>query len=143
MPIRYISKGKGKKRRVIPIRPMKGVSVRSVSLQPTVIGKINKEQISLLNRGESATFSKALNKIVIRAKKDPDLVNQIIAYEEGGLNDQNTLELFARLIKSGMVWKLQGHYGRMATDLINKEIISKDGKILKSAEQIRMESGYD
>ncbi len=71
MAIRYISKGKGKNRKSFPIRPKKkGVSVRSVSLRPSAVVKVNKEQIKLLNRGEPATFSKALNQVIIRAKRD-------------------------------------------------------------------------
>lgn len=71
MAIRYISKGKGKNRKTFPIRPKKkGVTVRSVSLQPSAVVKVNKEQIKLLNRGEPATFSKALNQVIIRAKRE-------------------------------------------------------------------------
>jgi len=71
MAVRYISKGKGKNRKTFPIRPKKkGVTVRSVSLQPSAVVKVNKEQIKLLNRGEPATFSKALNQVIIRAKRD-------------------------------------------------------------------------
>jgi len=70
MAIRYISKGKGKNRKSFPIIPKKGVSVRSVSLKPTAVQKINKEQGRLLNKGETANFSKALNSVVMRAKRD-------------------------------------------------------------------------
>jgi len=70
LAIRYISKGKGKNRKVIPFsNRKKGVSVRSVSLQPKAVLKINKEQIKLLNTGQSSTFSKALNTVVMRAKR--------------------------------------------------------------------------
>jgi len=70
MAVRFISKGKGKNRKSFPIKPKRGVSVRSVSLQPSSIAKVNKEQIKLLNRGTPATFSKALNQVVMRAKRD-------------------------------------------------------------------------
>ncbi len=71
MAVRFISKGKGRKRKSFPIKPKKrGVSVRSVSLQPSSVAKVNKEQIKLLNRGVPATFSKALNQVIIRAKRD-------------------------------------------------------------------------
>jgi len=230
MVTRFITKGKGKNRKSFPITPKKkGVTVRSVSLQPSVVGKVNREQIKILNRGETATFSKALNQVVMRARRDgipiydthvnsndrrkpyhmwivkhpekgdkikgsdtivmaehygqaiddmitiwnkekrmkktigypqvqgtadksfrfkrssskvPD-VTKIIAFESGDLNTQGTLELFADLIKSGTVWNLQGSYGRMAESFIENEIISKEGKILKDAEQLRMEEGFD
>jgi len=71
MAIRYITKGKGKNRKTFPIRPKKkGVTVRSVSLRPSAVVKVNREQIKLLNRGEPATFSKALNQVIIRARRE-------------------------------------------------------------------------
>lgn len=51
--------------------------------------------------------------------KNPD-VEQIIAYENGELTPKETVELFQGLIDSGLVWKLQGHYGRMAIALIQE-----------------------
>ncbi len=47
-----------------------------------------------------------------------DLTSQIIAYEEGELEEQEMIELFQTLINNGMAWTLQGHYGRTATQLI-------------------------
>ncbi|MEZ6052410.1 MAG: hypothetical protein R3C02_13630 [Planctomycetaceae bacterium] len=47
-----------------------------------------------------------------------DLINQLIAYEEGDLSETDTIALFQQLIDDGSVWKLQGHYGRMAHQLI-------------------------
>jgi len=47
-----------------------------------------------------------------------DLVTTIVAYESGELDEQDTIDLFQSLIDSGMAWKLQGHYGRTAADLI-------------------------
>jgi len=70
MAIRFISKGKGRKRKSFPIRPKKGVTVRSVSLRPNAVVKVNKEQIRLINKGQPATFSKALNEVITRAKRD-------------------------------------------------------------------------
>lgn len=61
-----------------------------------------------------------------------DLVGQIMAYEEGELSTEDTLNLFSHLIKSGKAWSLQGSYGRTATALINAGYIDKTGKILKT-----------
>lgn len=47
-----------------------------------------------------------------------DQVDKIIAYEQGELDDEGTIELFQELINSGLAWKLQGHYGRTAVALI-------------------------
>jgi hypothetical protein len=46
-------------------------------------------------------------------------VDFIMAYEAGELGEKAIIEGFQMLINSGMVWQLQGHYGRMATALIN------------------------
>jgi hypothetical protein len=56
------------------------------------------------------------------------LVDKIIAYEQGEIDEAGILQLFAELIRSGMAWTLQGHYGRTARALINAEYISEDGK---------------
>lgn len=47
-----------------------------------------------------------------------ELLDQIMAYEEGSLDDEETLQLFQELINTGLVWNLQGSYGRTARDLI-------------------------
>ena len=63
------------------------------------------------------------------------VIDQIIAYEQGGLDDQETLALFAELIKSGQVWSLQGHYGRAAAALIDGGWIDQQGNVLREAEE--------
>jgi len=60
------------------------------------------------------------------------LVDMIIAYETGELPTEDTLELFAKLVKTGRAWSLQGHYGRTAQTLIDEGYISKKGEILKN-----------
>ena len=47
------------------------------------------------------------------------ILNQVIAYEQGELDEEGILELFQELINSGMAWKLQGSYGRTAKALID------------------------
>jgi hypothetical protein len=46
-------------------------------------------------------------------------IDQIIAFENGELNEDGVVSLLQDLIDSGMVWKLQGFYGRTARDLID------------------------
>lgn len=60
-----------------------------------------------------------------------DLVLEIMDYESGELSDNQTIDLFARLINSGMAWQLQGHYGRTAKALIEAGYIDKQGNVLK------------
>ena len=62
------------------------------------------------------------------------LINMIIAYETGELEADQTLDLFAELIKTGQAYKLQGHYGRTAEALIEQGYIDRQGNILKTTE---------
>ena len=72
-----------------------------------------------------------------------DLVTQIMLYESGELDYEDTLNLFSKLITSGKAWSLQGHYGRTAKQIIELNLISKDGKItqhgLDSIENVKQE----
>jgi hypothetical protein len=47
-----------------------------------------------------------------------DLATKIVQYEQDELDGLETIKLFQELIDNGMAWKLQGHYGRTAVDLI-------------------------
>lgn len=52
-----------------------------------------------------------------------DLVNAIIAYEAGELDDVEVVELFQSLVDSGLAWKLQGHYGRTASAFMRAGLV--------------------
>jgi len=45
-------------------------------------------------------------------------VQDIIDYEEGAMEWERMVEFFQEMIDSGIVWNLQGSYGRMAHRLI-------------------------
>ncbi|MBP8282299.1 MAG: hypothetical protein KAX46_00025 [Chromatiaceae bacterium] len=47
-----------------------------------------------------------------------DLVSQMMAFEEGELDLEETVALFQKLINNGQAWTLQGFYGRTAARLI-------------------------
>lgn len=59
------------------------------------------------------------------------LFNELMAYEEGELDSTEIVQLFSKLIKSGMAWQLQGMYGRQAMTLINSGYLDKEGNILE------------
>lgn len=53
----------------------------------------------------------------------PPNVDDIMAYEDGRLDTDETLALFQRLVDSGMAWQLQGSYGRTAAELIRRGLV--------------------
>jgi len=65
---------------------------------------------------------------------ETDLVDLLIAYETGELNQTQTAALFQRLVDSGLIWLLQGSYTREARRLIEA------GQVIVSDEAL--EAGY-
>jgi hypothetical protein len=52
------------------------------------------------------------------------MVSDIIAYENGEMDEEEVISLFQELVDTGMVWVLQGHYGRTAQALLDAGEIS-------------------
>lgn len=53
-----------------------------------------------------------------------DIVEKIIAYESGEMDEQEAIQFFQEILDSGMVWQLQGSYQRTARHLIEKKLIN-------------------
>jgi hypothetical protein len=51
------------------------------------------------------------------------LVDQLIAYEEGQVTEDEQIALFQHLIDTGTCWHLEGHYHRVAATLIEAGLI--------------------
>lgn len=62
--------------------------------------------------------------------------DQLIAYENGELDAKETLDLFSRLMKSGVVWQLQGSYGRAAQAMILCGLITPDGVLTDFGQEV-------
>lgn len=57
------------------------------------------------------------------------MIDDIVAYENGELDEDATVALFQRLVDTGLVWTLQGHYGRTAVTLYKAGLITdEDGE---------------
>ena len=53
-----------------------------------------------------------------------NLTERIVLYEQGELDEQQTIQLFQELVDSGMIMRLQGHYGRLAAQLLEAGLIT-------------------
>ena len=62
--------------------------------------------------------------------------NEIMDYEEGKLDEAETLQMFAKLIESGLAWQLQGHYGRTASAMIKGGLITDRGELTAYARDL-------
>ena len=52
------------------------------------------------------------------------LVEQLIAYEEGQLTEDQEIAFFEHLVETGTCWQLQGHYQRVAATLMEAGLIN-------------------
>jgi hypothetical protein len=50
------------------------------------------------------------------------VLEKIVKYESGLMEEKEFLMFFQCLINSGLVWQLQGHYGRVASNLIDEGV---------------------
>ena len=51
------------------------------------------------------------------------LVDQLIAYEEGQITQDEEVAFFKHLVETGVCWQLSGHYQREAATLIEAGLI--------------------
>ena len=63
--------------------------------------------------------------------RNGELTNQIIAYENGEMTYDEVLDFFQGLVDNGLAWQLQGHYGRMAANLIQEGEISAPSQVVE------------
>lgn len=62
-------------------------------------------------------------------KRKYDVVDAISRYESGRMrSEREVLRLFQYLVNTGLVWQLQGSYGRMAAALIAAGKVQAEGK---------------
>lgn len=53
-------------------------------------------------------------------------VQDVIDFENGDLEVEDTIQMFQELVDSGLVWQLQGFYGRFAADLIEQGLVTNN-----------------
>ena len=59
-----------------------------------------------------------MDEVCNKNKTTNNLVNQIMSYESGEMSDDEQIKFFQELINTGLAWSLQGHYGRVASSMI-------------------------
>lgn len=52
-----------------------------------------------------------------------DSVSFVMDYEAGELDDDAIVDGFRELVRTGLAWQLQGHYGRTAAAMIEAGMI--------------------
>lgn len=52
-------------------------------------------------------------------------VDKIIRFENGEMDEDEVIEFFQELVNSGLAWRLQGSYGRMAHNLIINGLVNE------------------
>lgn len=53
-----------------------------------------------------------------------DLIENLMAFESGELDEPQTIVFFQELVTSGLAWQLQGSYGRLAEALIDAGLVT-------------------
>lgn len=56
----------------------------------------------------------------------PSQLDQMMAWEDGSLDEDGTIALFQDLVNSGLAWQLQGMYGRQAMRLIQAGLVHRE-----------------
>lgn len=69
--------------------------------------------------------------LLVRSRLNTTNLNQMIAYDQGELDEEQILELFQDLVDSGLAWTFQGDYERAAIKLINDGLISGERSNLR------------
>lgn len=58
-----------------------------------------------------------------------DTLDFIMRFEQGDVTQEETVVGFAELIRTGIVWSLQGFYGRTARNIIDGGLVSREGVV--------------
>lgn len=81
-----------------------------------------KSQYTVINLPKNYRLKKGIKK---------SIADVIIDYEMGLLSGDEITHLFQKLVNSGLAWKLEGHYGRLARKLLDMKMIKPPKKLTK------------
>lgn len=60
-----------------------------------------------------------------------NLTDRIIDFEMGEMSEDEAIQLFADLVRTGLAWQLQGSYGRVCARMIELGYISDKGEVIR------------
>lgn len=63
--------------------------------------------------------------IPTRSLAEESLSDLMLGWEQGELSQGKEMELFQRLVDSGLAWSLQGMYGRRAKEMLEAGLIDR------------------
>jgi hypothetical protein len=72
-----------------------------------------------------------------------DSVGFIMDFESGQCTNEEIIEGFQHLIDTGLVWQLQGSYGRMAEALITKGLCHRKGAAMDMGAAMDIDAAMD
>ena len=102
------------------------------SLSKFVIGTVTKTKFKVSVTKFATVILEAKDEAdALHKAMGMDLTDKLMAYENGQLNEKQTVKLFSHLIKTGTGYKLQGSYGRACQYFIDNRIIDENGDIFK------------
>jgi hypothetical protein len=108
--------------------------------------KLTKESLEEVDFGKiSAAFpdSDPEDDVPEEPAGDYDMVGQMMAYEQGELGGEDTVQLLSQIVMQGMLRGLQGHYGRAASALMQQGIIDAQGNINEEALRLALGESMD
>lgn len=70
-----------------------------------------------------------MNRQELREKLNVVGAEELMEFENGEMDQDEAVNMFQRLINSGLAWQLQGYYGRTAQALIDAGLCEPAGRM--------------
>lgn len=58
------------------------------------------------------------------------MIDKILKFEAGEMTEDQVVAFFQELVNTGMAWRMQGYYGRLARELINQGLVTAPTQVL-------------
>lgn len=77
-----------------------------------------------------ANYRHAHPKVSRRPADNLCMIDKILKFEAGEMSDDEAVAFFQELVNTGLAWRLQGHYGRLARELIKQGLVVAPTQVL-------------